>query len=156
MIYEKLKNDPAVRAYIKRADESLLELGYTEHSFAHATRVTEMVRYILSRLGYSERELDIACSAAYLHDIGNLINRVDHSQSGAMMAFRILDKMGVDPEDIATVVTAIGKIIFSTRRFLISVGLPAFFSSWRMLIINSFLVQVSFTTNGIITGTKAM
>ena len=108
MIYEKLKNDPAVRAYIKRADESLLELGYTEHSFAHATRVTEIVRYILSRLGYSERELDIACSAAYLHDIGNLVNRVDHSQSGAMMAFRILDKMGVDPEDIATVVTAIG------------------------------------------------
>lgn len=108
MIYERLKNDEAVRAYIRRADESLLALGYTEHSFAHVTRVTEVVKYILSKLDYSEKNIDIGCAAAYMHDIGNLVNRVDHSQSGAIMAFRILDKMGVEPEDLATVITAIG------------------------------------------------
>lgn len=108
MIYEKIKNDPAIKAYIRRADESLLALGYTEHSFAHVTKVTEGVKYILSALDYSDRDIDIACVAAYMHDIGNLVNRVDHSQSGAIMAFRILDKMGVEPDDLATVITAIG------------------------------------------------
>lgn len=108
MIYEKIKNDPAIKAYIRRADESLLALGYTEHSFAHVTKVTEGVKYILSALDYSDRDIDIACAAAYMHDIGNLVNRVDHSQSGAIMAFRILDKMGVEPDDLATVITAIG------------------------------------------------
>ena len=59
-------------------------------------------------LGYSEREAELARMAGYLHDIGNVINRIDHAQSGAVMAFRILDKMGADPEDIATIITAIG------------------------------------------------
>jgi len=59
-------------------------------------------------LGYSEREAELAKIAGYLHDIGNVVNRVEHAQSGAVMAFRILDKMGADPEDIATIITAIG------------------------------------------------
>ncbi len=108
MTYQQIKNDPSVRAYIQRADESLLALGYTEHSFAHVAKVTEGVRYILSKLNYSEHDIEIASVAAYMHDIGNLVNRVDHSQSGAIMAFRILDKMGMEPNDLATVITAIG------------------------------------------------
>ena len=83
-------------------------LGFTEHSFAHVTHVAETVKYLLETLGYSEREVELGQIAGYLHDIGNLINRVDHSQSGAMMAFRILKDMGAQPEDIATIVTAIG------------------------------------------------
>ena len=63
---------------------------------------------ILLALGYDEREADLARIAGYLHDIGNVINRIDHAQSGAVMAFRILDNMGADPEDIATIITAIG------------------------------------------------
>ncbi len=108
LTYEQIKKDTAIRAYIKRADESLLALGYTEHSFAHVTRVAECVRYILSTQGFSDHDIEIACIAAYMHDIGNLVNRVDHSQSGAIIAFRILDKMGMGAEDLATVVTAIG------------------------------------------------
>ena len=64
--------------------------------------------YILETLGYPEKDIELVKIAGFLHDIGNLINRVEHSQSGAVMAFRILDKMGMEPENIAAVVTAIG------------------------------------------------
>lgn len=106
--YEQIKENDAIRTYIQKADESLAALGYTEHSFAHVTKVAETVKYILETLGYSQHEVELGMIAAYLHDIGNLVNRVDHSQSGAVMAFRILDRMDLPAEDIATVVTAIG------------------------------------------------
>ena len=106
--FDEIKKNEAIRTYIKKADESLLALGFTEHSFAHVTKVTMSVRYILQTLGYSEREVELASIAAYMHDIGNIVNRIAHSQSGAIMAFRILDNLGMDAEDIATIVTAIG------------------------------------------------
>ena len=106
--YEDIRNNQAVRTYIQKADESLTALGYTEHSFAHVTKVAELASDILLTLGYSEREAELAKIAGFLHDIGNVINRIDHAQSGAVMAFRILDNMGAEPEDIATIVTAIG------------------------------------------------
>lgn len=108
LTYEDIRNDPAIRTYIQRADESLGALGYTEHSFAHVTVVAENAAYILTTLGYPERTVELAKIAGFLHDIGNLVNRVDHSQSGAVMAFRILDDLGMDPADVATVVSAIG------------------------------------------------
>ena len=106
--YESLKHNEEIRTYIRRADESLKALGFTEHSFAHVTRVSETAAGILTDLGYDAHDIELTKIAGYLHDIGNLVNRVDHSQSGALMAFRILDHMGMPPEDIATVVTAIG------------------------------------------------
>ncbi len=102
-----VKNE-AVKTYINAADKALDVLGYTEHSYSHVTVVAKKVEYILSSLGYSQEEIELAKIAAYLHDIGNLINRIDHAQSGAVIAFRLLDKMGMDPKSIATVVTAIG------------------------------------------------
>ena len=107
-IYEKIRQSEAIKVYIQRADESLAALGFTEHSFAHVTRVAETVKYILETLGYSEHDVEMGMIAAYLHDIGNLINRSEHAQSGAIMAFRILDEMGMPAEDVATIVTAIG------------------------------------------------
>ena len=106
--YEMLRRDAAVNTYITRADESLSALGFTEHSFPHVCGVADMAENILRTLGYDEHEIELAKIAAYLHDIGNLVNRADHSQSGAMMAFRILDHMDMEAEDLATVVTAIG------------------------------------------------
>ena len=108
LTYEDVKNNEAIRVYIQRADESLSALGFTEHSFAHVTRVAETAGYILSTLGYPERDVELVKIAGWLHDIGNLVNRIDHSQSGAVMAFRILDNLNCDPADIATIVTAIG------------------------------------------------
>lgn len=106
--YDTIRQDAAIRTYIRRADESLIALGYTEHSFAHVTRVAETARYILETLEFSEHEIEMAQVAAYLHDIGNLVNRVEHAQSGAVMAFRILDHLGASADEIATIVTAIG------------------------------------------------
>ena len=106
--YADVVKDETIKTYIQRADETLIALGYTEHSFAHVTKVAKLASEILLTLGYSEREAELASIAGYLHDIGNAINRVDHAQSGAVMAFRILDRMGADPEDIATIITAIG------------------------------------------------
>ena len=106
--YEELRKNEAIRTYITRADESLKSLGYTEHSFAHVTKVSETAAYILSTLGFDAHTIEVAKIAGYLHDIGNLVNREEHSQSGAVMAFRILDNLGVPAEDIATIVTAIG------------------------------------------------
>lgn len=108
MTYEQVKQDEAVKVYIAQADASLKALGFTEHSFAHVTRVAEIAGSILERLGYPKRTVELAKIAGYLHDIGNVVNRIDHSQSGAVMAFRILDRMNFPPEEIATIVTAIG------------------------------------------------
>ena len=108
LTFEDVKNNGAIRTYIQRADESLIALGFTEHSFAHVTMVAENAAYILETLGYPARTVELTRIAACLHDIGNLVNRVDHSQSGAVMAFRILDNLNCDPADIATIVTAIG------------------------------------------------
>lgn len=108
--FDEIQNNEAVKTYIRRADESLIALGYTEHSFPHVKKVAQLASEILLTLGYDERQAELARIAGYLHDIGNVVNRIDHAQSGAVMAFRILDKMGADPEDIATIITAIGKI----------------------------------------------
>lgn len=108
LTFKDVKNNPAISVYITKADEALKSLGYTEHSFAHVTKVSTVAAGILTELGFSEREVELAKISGYLHDIGNLVNRAEHSQSGAVMAFRILDNMGMDAEDIATVVSAIG------------------------------------------------
>lgn len=106
--YEDIKHNPDINAYIRRADESLIALGFTEHSLAHVGLVAENAGYILKTLGYPDRVTELARIAAHLHDIGNIINRVDHSQSGAVMAFRLLDNLGMPADEIAQIISAIG------------------------------------------------
>ena len=108
MTYEELKRDEAIRVYITKADEALNALGYTEHSFAHVGRVASWAQEILLKLGYSERDAELARIAGFMHDMGNMINRQDHAQNSALMAFYLLKEMKADPDDIATIVTAIG------------------------------------------------
>lgn len=108
LTFDDIQHNEAIRTYITQADRSLAALGFTEHSFAHVTSVAETAGYILAALEYPARQVELVRIAGFLHDIGNLVNRVDHSQSGAVMAFRILDKLHMAPEEIAAVVTAIG------------------------------------------------
>ena len=108
MTYEQVKQDAAIKTYISHADAALAVLGYTEHSFAHVTRVAETAGYILKTLGQDDRTVELGKIAGFMHDIGNVVNRKDHSQSGAVMAFRILDNMEFPPEEIALIVSAIG------------------------------------------------
>jgi metal-dependent HD superfamily phosphatase/phosphodiesterase len=108
MTYEEIRKSEEINTYIRQADLSLSALGYTEHSFAHVTLVAEKAGYILRTLGFDDRLIELAKIAGYLHDIGNLVNRAEHSQSGAIMAFRILDHMGFSPEEVGAIVSAIG------------------------------------------------
>ncbi len=108
LTYEELIQSEAIKVFISRADESLAALGYTEHSFAHVMYVAETAGYLLKTLGYDERTVEVAKIAGYLHDIGNLVNRRDHSHTGAVMAWSILNDIGCDPAEMATIVTAIG------------------------------------------------
>lgn len=106
--YHYIKRNKDVQTYINHADAALSSIGYTEHSNAHVERAADTAYMILSELGYPERECELAQIAAYMHDIGNVVNRVDHAQSGAVMAFRLLDCMGMPAEEIAVIVSAIG------------------------------------------------
>ena len=101
--YEDIRNNEEIKTYIQKADQSLAALGYTEHSFAHVGMVAENCGYILETLGFEPREVELARIASYLHDIGNLVNRVDHSQSGAVMAFQLLRDMGMAPAELADI-----------------------------------------------------
>jgi len=106
--FNQVRSDSVIKTYIEYADKCLSTLGYTEHSFAHVGLVAHRTKYILDTLGYDEREIELGMIAAYMHDIGNAVNRKDHSQSGALMAFRVLDKMGMDAEELVKIVAAIG------------------------------------------------
>ena len=106
--FKDVKDNEAIKTYIKHADMTLSELGYTEHSLAHVSKVASVAKYILETLNYSEREIELAQIACYLHDIGNAVNRVDHAHSGAILAYNILTKMGMSYAEAAEIMLAIG------------------------------------------------
>lgn len=102
-----IKNEE-VKAFINAAQKQLQALGYTEHSYRHIGIVSKRTGEILEKLGYDERTIELGKIAGYLHDIGNCVNRVDHAQSGAILAYNILKEMGMPPEERTEIVTAIG------------------------------------------------
>lgn len=106
--FEDVRNNEDIKCYIAQADKALCAMGYTEHSFAHVVKAAHTAEKILLTLGYSDREAELAKIAGYMHDIGNVVNRIDHAQSGAILAFRLLDNMGMDANEIAQVISAIG------------------------------------------------
>ena len=106
--YKYIKQNPDIMEYIRRADKALEALGYTEHSFPHVERVAAVSSYLLETLGYDERTVELAKVASIMHDIGNVINRVDHAQSGAVMAFRLLDNLSMPASEICSIISAIG------------------------------------------------
>jgi metal-dependent HD superfamily phosphatase/phosphodiesterase len=106
--FEEIKKNEEIKAYISKADLSLEAMGFTDHSFGHVLKCADTVKKILTSLNYSAHEIELGQIAAYMHDIGNAINRVDHGQTGAIMAFTILSKLEMDPNDIAKIIGAIG------------------------------------------------
>lgn len=106
--YDQIKNDKDIKTYIMMADQTLSALGFTEHSLPHVTRAADVAGRILTKLGYDKRTVELAKIAGYMHDIGNTVNRVDHAQCGAIMAFRILTNMDMPAAEISRIVSAIG------------------------------------------------
>ena len=107
--YRAIKELPEINAYIEQGDRVLGAMGYTEHSRKHAAKVAEMAGKILEKLGYDAHTIELARVAGYMHDMGNSINRIDHAHTGAIMAFQLLTKMGIDEQDIAVIISAIGQ-----------------------------------------------
>ena len=101
--YEYIRRNKDIQTYINYADAALSTIGYTEHSNAHVERAAASAFMILTELGYEQRTCELAEIAAYMHDIGNVINRVDHAQSGAIMAFRLLDNLGMPANEISAI-----------------------------------------------------
>ena len=105
---EDIFRNEEVRCYIQRGNDCLGAIGYTEHGFAHAKKSSDTAREILAALGYPQRDCELAAIAGYMHDIGNTVNRVDHAHSGALMAFSLLNKLDMPPQEIGLVCSAIG------------------------------------------------
>lgn len=103
-----LKADPIVQGYIDGGNKHLGAIGFTEHGFRHVGLVSHIASNILEKLNRPERECELAAVAAYLHDIGNAVNRVGHAHTGAVMAASILERHGMAPDEIAIVIGAIG------------------------------------------------
>jgi len=106
--FDDIRNSAEIRAYMDKGNANLGVLGFTEHGMGHAMKTAVTAADILQRLGYGERECELARIAGYMHDIGNCINRNDHAHLGASMAFPILRDMGMEPAEIAVLLAAIG------------------------------------------------
>lgn len=106
--FDEIRKNEKINALIKEAYNSLRAIGYTEHGFAHVGLVAERASYVLRELGYPERDIELVKIASHMHDIGNIVNRKDHAQSGALIAFKLLDDLGMNEGELAKVVTAIG------------------------------------------------
>ncbi len=105
---KSIRDNTEIKTYITKADETLNALGYTEHSFQHVGIVSNNSGMILRTLEYPERTAQLAEIAGYMHDIGNVVNRANHALSGANMAFCLLDKINMPPDEICQVISAIG------------------------------------------------
>lgn len=105
---ETVKNHPDVRSYLTKANEFLGNIGYTEHGERHANYVAKNARRILEGLGYEERLCELAAIAGYIHDIGNVVNRPAHPETGAFLAYHFLRELGMPMEDVLMVMAAVG------------------------------------------------
>ncbi len=102
-----VKSNPVLDSFIRKGNEYLGVMGFTEHGYRHVNLVSSIAKNILLKLGYSRREAELAAIAGYLHDIGNVVSRNDHGISGATLCYPILLQLGMEPGDVATVISAV-------------------------------------------------
>ncbi len=105
--YNIIKNEE-IKTYLEKGDKYIGTMGYTDHSLLHAQRAAKVAHGILLALNYDKRTAELARIAGYMHDIGNVVNRIDHAQSSAVIAFNILTRLGMEPREIAKIISAIG------------------------------------------------
>ena len=108
MTYQEIKKNEEVRAYLKKGNDNLGVLGYTDHSEAHRTVVAERAGLILKKLEYPEETIELAKIAGFMHDIGNAVNRSRHAEYGAILANELLKGTDLSLEDRITIMSAIG------------------------------------------------
>jgi HD superfamily phosphodiesterase len=106
---KEVKENNEVKTFLSIAGRQLKVQGYTEHSFRHVGLVSKNAGDILKALDYPEREVELARISGYLHDIGNAINRMDHAHLGAILSYNLLTRLGMEVEEAAEVMQAIGQ-----------------------------------------------
>lgn len=140
---KEVKANPKVRKLIDGANEVMRAMGYTEHGHRHVGIVSSITRYILENIGADARDIELGQIAAYLHDIGNVVHRTNHPMHGGVIAWTILNEMGMDPAEIAPVVGAIGNHEEST-------GIPISSMSAALIIADKSDVHFSRVQNPIL------
>lgn len=108
MKYNDIKKNEEVKELIKKGNENLGVLGYTDHSEKHCAIVAEHAAAILKQFGYSDQDIELAKIAGFMHDIGNAVNRKHHAEYGAILANDILKDTDMPLKDRITVVSTIG------------------------------------------------
>lgn len=108
MNYKELLQNEEVKAFLTKGNANLGILGYTDHSEKHCAIVAKRAGMILEKFGYSKHEIELAELAGAMHDIGNVINRKNHREYGAILAYSILEKLNVPLEDRVLIMSAIG------------------------------------------------
>jgi metal-dependent HD superfamily phosphatase/phosphodiesterase len=106
--FNDVKADAEVAVFVAQADRAMEAIGFTKHGLRHVTHVARAARKLLLELDYDERTAELAAIAGYLHDMGNAVNRTNHAENGALLAYAILSRLGMDSKEKAEVVTAIG------------------------------------------------
>ena len=105
---EEVKRDILTDTLIRTGNSNLGTMGFTEHGYRHINLVSNIMYNVARRLGFTQREVELAGIAGYMHDIGNVVNRERHHLSGAVLAYFILERLGMPLDEIGTVVAAIG------------------------------------------------
>ena len=108
MTYDEIKKNKEICECLRKGDENLGVLGYTDHSAVHCTMVAKRAAYILKKFGYSEEDIELVKIAGFMHDIGNVINRSHHAEYGALLANELLKETDMTLEERVTIVSAIG------------------------------------------------
>ena len=106
--FQTIVKNSEIKTYLEKGDKYIGTMGYTNHSLLHVQRTAKVAYQILTELNFDKRTAELARIAGYMHDIGNVINRVDHAQSSALISFNILTRLGMEPNEIAKVIAAIG------------------------------------------------
>lgn len=108
LTYSDIKNNEEVKELLRKGNEDLGVLGYTDHSEAHCAMVAQRAAFVLKKFGYSEQEQELAKIAGFMHDIGNAINRKNHAEYGAILANEILKNTDLSVKDRVQIISAIG------------------------------------------------
>lgn len=108
IMLEDVKANEKVQIFVRQSDEQMEAIGYTEHGFRHVSFVAHNARKLLRELGFDNRESELAAIAGYLHDIGNMISRIVHSKTGALISMQLLLEMGMPPDEAGEIAAAIG------------------------------------------------
>lgn len=103
-----VKENAKIKQLIESANHVLKMYGYTEHGLRHGGYVSSCSAAILRDLGYSERTVELAAIAGWVHDVGNTCNRLNHSMTGAVLIYPLLMEMGMPMEEIVQILSAVG------------------------------------------------